>query len=135
MFSSSYKRTYIQLESFYNCLDLKKTEIKRLSITVLHTKKVEVKEMSKKISLIFMLILLITITGCSKKGPVESSEGLVETEPTTEESTEDEFAINNGNTNLPGYEVRETKEREERPKKISDEDLAKRELELAESAA
>lgn len=68
--------------------------------------------MSKKVYLIFILCLAVLFTGCSKKEPAISTEETAETEH-TESTTEDEFAINNANKTIPGYEVRETRKSKE----------------------
>lgn len=86
--------------------------------------------MNRKVYLIFILCLAVIFTGCSKKEPAVSTEETIETEH-TEETTEDEFAINN--KNVPGYEVRETKKTKETQRQLSQEEIESEAIERQES--
>ena len=65
-------------------------------------------KLNSKILLLFMLVFMISLSGCSKKEPVvESSVDFGELESTSEEeTTEDIFAV--ADPNIKGYEIRES---------------------------
>lgn len=88
--------------------------------------------MNRKVYLILIISLAVLFTGCNKKEPVISTEATAELEQ-TESTTEDEFAIGT-NKDIPGYEVRETKEQKETQRQLSQEEMESKAIEELESA-
>lgn len=88
--------------------------------------------MSKRIYLVLLLCVVALFIGCHKKEPDISTEATAELEQ-TESTTEDEFAIGT-NKDIPGYEVRETKEQKETQRQLSQEEMESKAIEELESA-